>query len=82
MNIETKFNIGDTVWFMWDNTVKSGVVLKIVIQIYPEPSDPKIGQIFSMGSCNITYVILFGKDRITQEVDRLYSTKKELLDSL
>ena len=69
MTIETKYNIGDKVWFTEENEPKSDVILSIEINVYK-------------GECFIEY--LLANDRCSYGLDEstLFPTKEELLKSL
>ena len=67
MTIETKFNIGDEVWFMYENRPMSMRVMHIELYI----------------SCNKVkrqYIDKYGSYRVSEH--KLFRTKQELLDSL
>lgn len=73
MIIETKYNIGDEVWFMHDNSAKSAIVTKIDIVIEK-----------GMNSTDVyksTAYSLFNYCRYYTK-DKLFPTKEELLKSL
>jgi hypothetical protein len=68
MKIETKFSLGETVWFMKDNKAISGDIKGVN---YTENTDRKITVSYYIAS--FPYVIY---------ENRLFATKQELLDSL
>lgn len=72
MTIETKYNIGDKVWFMYDNSVRSATVIKIDVLIEKNKNRTSIHKTISYG--------LF--DYFKYPEDKLFPTKKELLKSL
>lgn len=76
MTIETKYNIGQTVWFMNDNKPTEKVIYKITIgEIISFNNRPKI--YYEIGR--------YGVDRIIEMIkveSELYITKEDLLKSL
>lgn len=67
MKIETKYNIGDEVWWFW---IGSLVPARGIIVAFWNKNDILFAQVVSRGMpCNI-------------EVRRLFPTKEELLKSL
>lgn len=67
MKIETKFNIGDEVWFMYEN----------------RPTSMRIGHIELHISCDKVkrqYIDKYGRFRVSEH--KLFRTKQELLESL
>lgn len=73
MKIETKYNIGDEVWFMHDNKVKSGTIIKIDVVLERDMNSQNVGKSVYYGLYN------FISPYIEQ---RLFPTKEELLKSL
>ena len=73
MTIETRYNIGDRVWFMHDNKVKNEIIIKIDAVILKDMNCTGVHK-------SITYS-LFNYSRCYAE-DKLFPTKEELLKSL
>ena len=73
MIIETRYNIGDRVWFMHDNKVKSEIIIKIDVVIEKDMNCTGVHK-------SIEYS-LFNYSRYYTE-DKLFHTKEELLKSL
>lgn len=73
MTIETRYNIGDKVWFMYNNSVKCEPIIKINALIEKD-----------MNSTNIHITILYHLyDYCTSYIEsKLFPTKEELLKSL
>lgn len=73
MTIETRYNIGDKVWFMYNNSVKCELIIKINALIEKD-----------MNSTNIHITILYHLyDYDTSYIEsKLFPTKEELLKSL
>lgn len=70
MEIKTKFNIGQTVFYIYENGVKCSPVRRIdVVVTDNNPEVPKI--IYNVGSLSTRL-----------EEKRLFTSKQELLDSL
>jgi hypothetical protein len=69
MKIETKYNIGQVVWFMEENGPKSDVILGIEVNIYKE----KVFIEYLFANDSYPYGLI--------EAD-LFPTKEELLKSL
>ena len=67
MEVQTKFNINDTVWFVVDNKVTQRRITGIEISV-EDPALPKI-----------TYTTIGGIKYPEQDV---FKTKQELIDSL
>lgn len=74
MRIETKFNIGDEVWLMWENMAVSAVVKEMHIEV----SEKKWCVVRAECYCKIT------NPHFTREKHEslLFPTKEELLKSL
>lgn len=70
MMIETKYDIGDTVYLMNNNKVTVAEVVSIDIEAYYN-SEP-----------DIRYSIEFGCSRILEKENLLFPNKKELIKSL
>lgn len=70
MNIETQYNINNTVYFLYNNKVWEGTVKKITITV-------------EHNSLVITYKVQYNdwKYKSLKE-SQAYNTKQELLDSL
>lgn len=73
MTIETKYNIGNEVWFMHDNSVKSARIIKIEAVIEKDMN--------SAGIHKTTLYHLFDYHKSYRE-SQLFPTKEELLKSL
>ena len=73
MIVEIKYNIGDKVWFMYNNSVKCEPIIKINALIEKD-----------MNSTNIHITILYHLyDYCTSYIEsKLFPTKEELLKSL
>lgn len=67
MKIKTKYDLGDTVWYMTDNIVQSDVISFIRVEV-DESNEPQ--------------VIYQTYSKVLPIESYLFSTKKELLDSL
>lgn len=70
MNIETRYNINNTVYFIHNNKVWEGTIKKITITV-------------EHNSLSITYKVQYSdwKYKSVKE-SQAYNTKQELLDSL
>lgn len=71
MEIKTKYNIGDWVWFMHENSVHQGVIKKITIHI----ENDKINTFYTLIDQNNSLELQLG-------TPYLFTTKEELLKSL
>ena len=71
IDIETSFNIGDTVWWMGNDTSHSGKVLKIDIEIVEKEGNIEMEEVY--------YIDTNPFKRLTH--DRLYRSKEALLDT-
>lgn len=69
MEIRTKFNIGDTIYFMYDNKVCNSSVCSVSVWVGRESTD-------------IKYYVDRDKDRISITENKVYATKEELIASL
>lgn len=69
MKIETKFNIGDTVWAMNDNKALSFTVSRIDVSVVGN----KVG---------ISYMVSLYGLYLGREEQDIFATKKELIESL
>jgi hypothetical protein len=70
MNIKTKYDKGNDVWFIYDNRVQHDEVLSIRIEI------PGFGKPIK------EEYQLFSPSRIWMDADNLFPTKQDLLNSL
>ena len=68
MTIETKYNIGDEVWFMYENRAHKSKINAIYVSFYEDMQTVK----YSFGN----YIYEFKQN------EELYLTKEELLKSL
>lgn len=73
MTTETQYNIGDKVWFMHDNKVKSGIVIIINVVIEKDMN--------CTGVHKTTRYSLYNYPGYYPE-NKLFPTKEELLKSL
>lgn len=70
MKIETKFNVGDKVFVIWENKVYRAIVIDIDIRVSRLPM-------------KIIYQVQFETAGIIGfHEERLFATKQELIDSL
>lgn len=69
MEIKAKFNIGDTIYFMYDNKVCNSPVCSISVWIGSQSKE-------------IEYSVGWNKDKISITEDESYATKEELIASL
>lgn len=75
MTIETKFDIGDVCYFMYDNKVKDSTIVKINF------TKEELTATFNMEK--LTYNVELGYvSNIDFEEDKLFPTKEDLLKSL
>lgn len=79
MTIKTKYNIGDEVWFMYDNTVKSDEIHSIRCDIWlnGDVSERYKTHRQTLDKNNNDYI----KD-ISFGIEQIFPTKQELLNSL
>ena len=75
MKIETKFNIGNKVWFIYNRSVSHGAVKEVSVCC-------RIRDEFGNTETYVTYIIETGYIRECVEEKHLFRTKQELLDSL
>lgn len=73
MTIETKYNIGDEVWFMHDNKAKRGTIIKIDVSLERDMNSQYVGKSvqYSIFNMHCPYI-----------GTHLFHTKEELLKSL
>lgn len=73
MTIETKYNIGDEVWFMHDNKAKRGTIIKIDVSLERDMNSQNVGKSvqYSIFNFHAPYI-----------GTHLFHTKEELLNSL
>lgn len=79
MTIKTKYNIGDKVWFMYDNTVESDEIHSIRCDIWlnGDVSERYKTHRQTLDKNNNDYI----KD-ISFGIEQIFPTKQELLNSL
>lgn len=74
MKIDTKYNIGDTVWFMHENKAQEGTVGYIRVDI------------LSNGECEERYTVTYGLGGVPIayqcSIEYFFPTKEALLESL
>lgn len=70
MTIETKYSIGDTLWFMHDNRINSGVVVKLSLDL----TEAGNHEVYTLKRDNRSTEIL--------HYSLLYPSKQNLLASL
>lgn len=73
MTIETKFNVGDNIYFMFNNKITNGLINDI---IYRKGNQVGEGLFYSINILNYRITDCSFKE------DLLFSTKEELLKSL
>lgn len=69
MTVETKFSIGDTVFFMWNNEVSSGTISALLVNK-------------SSHELTTTYVIPYRFNTVNLPEDKIFPSKEELLQNL
>lgn len=91
MRIETKYNIGDEVWFMWENKVQNGKVERVYVEInqdyystHPIPFIIEPSSVEYVVKQRTTYEVSYGikRENIELRAKLLFRTKEELLKSL
>lgn len=75
MTIETKYNIGDEVWFIKDNKVQSLKITQLNVLMCLLPKRDGSG-------CEITQVVDYSDRRTVLVEYECFPTKEELLKSL
>lgn len=72
MNIETNFNVGEKIYFLYDNEIYNGVIQAIIIRVYDFIQQKYIVEFFACG------------DRVTKELDKdsIFETPTALVDEL
>jgi hypothetical protein len=73
MTIETRYNIGDRVWFMHDNKVESEIIIKINAVIEKDMNCTGVHK-------SIAYSLFNYSGYYTE--NKLFPTKEELIKSL
>ena len=66
--VKTRYSIGDTVWYISNNRVLSLDITGVRVCVESE------------GECEVGYILHFNSSWIKE--DRLFKSKKELLESL
>ena len=75
MTIETKFNVGDKVFFMKHNSVDFGTIIGIDITV-------KKGNIFSSNPINLDETVYIISEICRIREHNLFRTKEELINTL
>lgn len=78
MKIETKFKVGNTVYFISDNVLNHGVIKEIIINVRGFNSEMSILERYEVKYLNYCHEEV--TDKI--EVDYLFNNTKELFDKL
>lgn len=73
MTIETRYNIGDKVWFMHENKVKTEIIIKIGVVVERDMNSQYVGKSIQYGLYSVSY---------PYAENHLFPTKEELLESL
>lgn len=73
MTIETKYNIGDEVWFMHDNKVKTAIIITIGVFVEIDMNSQYVSNSIQYGLYNFNHPYI---------ENQLFPTKEELLKSL
>lgn len=55
MTIETKYDIGDEVWLMFDNQVKREIIIKIGVSLERDMNSQNVGKSVYYGLFNYHY---------------------------
>lgn len=66
--VKSRYSIGDTVWYISNNRVQSLDITGVRVCVEPERE------------CEVDYILHFNSSWIKE--DRLFKSKKELLESL
>lgn len=78
MIIETKYEIGQTVWLMSKNQVVQGFITKIEIKVNLNMGDPEGGNHQTW----IDYTVRASGEEIVKRTEKLFATKVDLITSL
>ena len=78
MNIQPKYNLGDTFWIMKDNLPQSFVVMDIFIHVQHR----HLGAYTIKTDVLVKYEDNSGTSRVQVDECRFYPTKQDLLNSL
>lgn len=70
MEIETRFKVGDTVWYMYANRIKSGRVCAVRCMVEEN------------GDIAVEYVLGYIGDGTTQKENDLFESKEQLVEYL
>lgn len=87
MIIKTKFNIGDTVYYMQNNEIKKDVVDGVFyfnyIRAYT-PAERYVYIMYEMQSISMSHTMWMNNGRENERIGekRLFATKEELIESL
>lgn len=74
MKIETKYNIGNKVWFIYGRSVSKGTIKEVLVSLISD----EYGNI----NTSIDYIVMTGYIEERVEENHLFTTKEELLKSL
>ncbi len=77
MTIETKFNVGENVFFLSSKGVESELIKSILIRIYPEGTNAN-----KMNETQSNEYMLSNGCSMAYKEDKLFPTKESLLQSL
>jgi hypothetical protein len=69
MKIETKYSVGDTVWYMRDNKVRCDTIVNVCVDINSKTQDN-------------TYTLKINQSYLQFAETYLFTSKEELLSSL
>ena len=72
MEIKTEYDIGDTVFFLYDNKIQSGLIYGIIITT----------RIENPANIGITYTVYVVGGEIKLAENKVFKTKEALIESL
>lgn len=70
MVLNTKFDKDQLVWFIHENKIHKGTIHSLAVSLY------------NSGFQNEIYCITYGSSTISKTVDKLFSSKDELIQSI
>lgn len=80
---DSKFELWDAVWIMYNNQPTMGKICEIVITIQPHPHGGNLGSVrYKLSHVEIPTSKNFQEYFVEVEEDKCFSTKEELLNNL
>ena len=82
MEIKTKFNLGDIVFYIDNSKIEQATVLSIATSSNLYSHTKKDGEVFRLEKHNVIYNLSSAPRKKWYEENQIFATRNELLDNL